>query len=88
MVLKLISTYVPVADPLVLNTCTLKLMDDGLLRTNNGCADPEFSWTLYVVWLNVMVTAKTAKIIHYVSLLGMVLLTYNSQVLFLAVKTR
>ena len=43
MVLKLISTYVPVADLLVLNTCTLKLMDDGLLRTNNGCADPEFS---------------------------------------------
>ena len=40
----------PVADPSVLNTCTVKEVDDGLLRTSMGC---DFSTTLYVDCSNV-----------------------------------
>ena len=39
-------------------TCTVMLVDDGLLRTSTGCAGPLSSLTLYVDWLKVTVTAE------------------------------
>jgi len=41
-----------VADPSVLVTCTVKAVDDGLLRTSVGRAGPVSSSTLYIDWLN------------------------------------
>ena len=41
----------PVAVPLVVKTCTITVVDDGLLRTSTGCAGPSSSSTLYVDWL-------------------------------------
>ena len=38
-------------------TCTVILVDDGLLRTSTGCAGPSSSSTLNVVCSNVTVTA-------------------------------
>ena len=43
--------HLPVADPPVLDTVTVILVDDGLLRTSTGCADPSDSLTLYNDWL-------------------------------------
>jgi len=45
------NAYLPVADPSVLNTLIIISVDDGLLRTNTGCAGPSFSSTLWVDWL-------------------------------------
>ena len=38
-------------------TCTVILVDDGLLRTSTGCTDPSPSLTLYVDRLKLMVGA-------------------------------
>ena len=43
----------------MLNTVTLTSIDDGLLRTNTGCADPTFSITLYIDWLNITIIPKS-----------------------------
>ena len=58
----LILQYSPVADPSVLVTCTVKVIDAGLLRTSTGCAGPAFSLTLYVVSLNITVIASGSYI--------------------------
>jgi len=47
--------YLPVADPSMVNTCTVISVDDELLRTSTGCAGPASSLTLYVDWLNLTV---------------------------------
>ena len=39
-------------------TCIAISVDDGLLRTSTGCANPASSLTLYVDWLKVTMTAK------------------------------
>ena len=38
----------PVADPSVVNTCTVVEVDDESLRTNSGCTNPLSSSILYV----------------------------------------
>ena len=38
---------VPVADPSVLNTCTVISVDDGLLRISTGSTDSSLSPTAY-----------------------------------------
>ena len=52
MLLKVMLVYLPVAVMLLLLTCTVISVDDGLLRTSTGCADPSSSSTVYVDWLN------------------------------------
>ena len=48
-ILLILALYsLPVAAPLVLNTCTVISVDDGLLRTSTGCAGPASSSILYV----------------------------------------
>ena len=47
----------PAADSSVLSTRTVISINDGLLRTSTGCADPAFSCTLYVDWLKLIVIA-------------------------------
>ena len=49
--------YLPVADPSVVVTCTVILVDNGLLTTSTGCAGPASSLTLYSDRLNITVTA-------------------------------
>ena len=51
------SSYSPVADPSVVNTCTVISSNDGLLRTSTGFIVPASSLTLYVGWLNFTVIA-------------------------------
>ena len=55
MLLKVMLVYSPVAVMSLLLTCTIILVDDGLLRTSTGCAGPLFSSTLYVEWLKLIV---------------------------------
>ena len=55
---RLILQYSPVAVISSLVTCTVNSIDAGLLRTSTGCAGPAFSFTLYVVSLNITVMAK------------------------------
>ena len=55
MLLKVMLVYLPVAVMLLLLTCTVISVDDGLLRTSTGCAGPLFSSTLYADWLKVIV---------------------------------
>ena len=57
MLLKVMLVYSPVAVMSLLVTCTVILVDDGLLRTSTGCAGPSSSSTLYVDWLKLMVMA-------------------------------
>ena len=57
-------SHLPVADPLVLITCTVISVDDGLLRTSTGCAGPLFSSTLYTDWLKLTVTTMERTKIH------------------------
>ena len=51
-------TYVPVAEPSVLVICTVRLVDDGLLRTSAACAGSSSSLTLYLDWPNITVMAR------------------------------
>ena len=55
MLLKVMLIYSPVVVMSLLLTCMAISVDDGLLRTNTGCAGPSSSLTLYVDWLKVMV---------------------------------
>ena len=48
---------------LLLDTCTVILVDDGLLRTSTGCAGPSGSLTLYTDWLK-DTTMSIGTIIH------------------------
>ena len=48
MIQALISSHLPKAVTFVLNTSIVMSVDDGLLRTSTGCADPSLSLTLYV----------------------------------------
>ena len=45
----------PLAEPSVTFTITVISVDDGLLRTNRGCAGPSSSLTMYVDWLKLTV---------------------------------
>ena len=56
--------YSPVADPSVLNACTVISVDDGLLRTSISCADPSSSSTLYVDCPNCIVQTIDKVIVH------------------------
>ena len=56
--------YSPVADPSVLVTVTIIVIDDGLLRTSTGCAGPAFSITRYIVSLNITVMARKQMIAY------------------------
>jgi len=49
----------------VLVTCTVKEVDDGLLRTSASRTGPAFSITLYVDWLNI--TLITIEAITYIN---------------------
>ena len=42
------------------DTCTVISVDDGLLRTSTGCANPASSSTLYVDWVKDMVIAESS----------------------------
>jgi len=55
--LQTILHHLPVADPPVLDTCIVILVDDGLLRTSTGFAGPSSSLTLYDDWLKLTVMA-------------------------------
>ena len=44
-------------------TSTVISVDDGLLRTNTGCAGPSSSFTLYVDWLKNIVIARKEHLI-------------------------
>ena len=57
MLLKVMLVYSPVAVMSLLLTCTVISVDDGLLRTNTGCAGPSSSSTLYVDWLKLTETS-------------------------------
>ena len=58
-------TYVPDADVSLAVTCTVILVDDGLLRISTGCAGPLPSATSYVDCAKLIVTAKQKGIIKY-----------------------
>ena len=45
-----IKVKLPVADPSVVNTCTVISDDDGLLRATVTCTTPLFSSVLYTDW--------------------------------------
>ena len=45
----------PVAVLLLVVTCTVISVDDGLLRTSTGCTDPISSSTVYADWSKVIV---------------------------------
>ena len=57
MLLKVMLVYSPVAVMSLLLTCTVILVDDGLLRTSTGCAGPASSSILYVDLLKMIVGA-------------------------------
>ena len=61
LIVNKILEYSPVADPSVLNTCTIIPVDDGLLRTMVDCAGPASSSTLYIDLLNVTVIANNRE---------------------------
>ena len=44
--------YSPIANSSELVTCTVISVDNGLLITSTGCADPSSSLTVYSDWLN------------------------------------
>ena len=55
----------PVFNMLVLDTCTVISVDDGLLRTSTGCAGPSDSLTLYTDWLkDTVMSIRTIKFSH------------------------
>ena len=53
---------------LLLLTCTVITVDDGLLRTSTGCATTLSSSTLYVDWLKLIIvdSENNSRIIIYV----------------------
>ena len=56
--------YSPVAVMSLVSTCTVILVDDGLLRTSTGCAGPSSSLTLYADWLKLTMMTIRMDIIH------------------------
>ena len=56
--------YSPVADPSMLNTCTVTFIDDGLLRTSTGSASPPSSLTLYVLCSKLTVPTIDVLFVH------------------------
>ena len=54
-------TYIPVAEPSMLVTCTVKLVDNGLLRTSTACASSSCSLTLYFDWPNITMVARRQR---------------------------
>ena len=56
--------YSPVAVMSLFSTCTVISVDDGLLRTNTGCAGPSSSSTLYADCLKLTMMAIKMDIIH------------------------
>ena len=45
----------PIADLLILSTCTVKSAKEGMLRSNTGFIDPLSSSMLYADWLNFII---------------------------------
>ena len=62
MLLKVMLVYSPVAVMSLLLTCTVILVDDGLLRTSTGCAGPPTLSTLYFDLPNLTVLATNTTI--------------------------
>ena len=54
----------PLADSLLLSTCTVNSIKEMSLRINTGCTDPLFSLILYADWLNFIVITKYNKETH------------------------
>ena len=50
-----VNKHLPLAEPSVTFTITVKSVDDGLLRTSTGCVGPSSSSTMYVDWLKLTV---------------------------------
>ena len=61
-------------------TCTVISVDDGLLRTSTGCADPSSSPTLYIALLNDTVGATTKRTIIFITLYTSVHLQSSSNI--------
>ena len=51
----------PLADSLLLSTCTVNSIKEMSLRISTGCTDPLFSLMLYADWLNFSVITKYNK---------------------------
>ena len=63
-----LAMYSPTAgSSVLLNTCTVKLVDNGLLRINVGCKCPLFSLILYTDSLKVKLVAEKFNITLHAS---------------------
>ena len=65
MLLKVMLVYSPVAVMSLLLTCTVILVDDGLLRTSTGCVGPSSSSILNVDWLKLTEISTEQNLMAY-----------------------